>query len=131
MLLKEKISDSSLKTLIKNKILIEWEIIVSRFEKQEKTHNESISLSDVQVDTINNIKSRFEKHQSVLLHGATGSGKTDIYISLIEEQLKEGQVRGYGSTRIEEEHKGWSQEERYGEHTLDEEHWTHKDHQHR
>jgi len=90
LLLKEEISDSSVKTLVKNKILIEWEIVVSRLEKQENIKSETINLSSTQRAVKQDISSKFQDHQSVLLHGATGSGKTEIYISLIEEQLKAG-----------------------------------------
>lgn len=87
---KEKISDSSLKTLVKNKILLEWEITISRLEKQENAQFDTIKLSGAQKEVTEQIISQFQEHQSVLLHGATGSGKTEIYISLIEDQLKKG-----------------------------------------
>ncbi len=39
---------------------------------------------------INSVKRQFEEKDIVLLHGVTSSGKTEIYIHLIEEQLKLG-----------------------------------------
>ncbi len=87
-LTKENISTSSVNTLVKNKILIEWEETVSRLEKMEKTKTDTIQLSPVQADVKNRITKKFQDHRSVLLHGLTGSGKTEIYINLIQEQLK-------------------------------------------
>ena len=87
---KEEISESSLKTLTKNGIFVEWEITVSRIEKQENSQSDSIKLSDAQEGVVKLINSQFQTFQSVLLHGATGSGKTEIYISMIQEQLKKG-----------------------------------------
>lgn len=89
-LLKDDISASSLKTLIKNNVLIEWEETVSRLEKQESIPHKNFELSTGQKKALQEIIAGFTDHTSVLLHGATGSGKTEIYISLIEEQLHAG-----------------------------------------
>lgn len=90
VLLKEEISKSSLITLIKNKVFIEWEVIVSRLEKAENTKSGTITLSEVQAVVKEDLTASFQQHRSVLLHGATGSGKTEIYISLIQDQIKQG-----------------------------------------
>lgn len=89
-LLKDDISGSSLKTLVKNSILVEWEETVSRLEKQEAVPQKNFELSVSQQTALEEILTSFETHTSVLLHGSTGSGKTEIYISLIEEQLNAG-----------------------------------------
>jgi primosomal protein N' (replication factor Y) (superfamily II helicase) len=36
------------------------------------------------------IKEQFETHQTVLLHGITSSGKTELYIHLIQEMMEQG-----------------------------------------
>ncbi len=89
-LLAEDISPSSLKTLIKNEILIEWEETVSRLPDNNSKSQKTIALSQEQEHSRRLIKSSFETHNTVLLHGITGSGKTEIFIELIKEQIEKG-----------------------------------------
>jgi primosomal protein N' (replication factor Y) len=50
----------------------------------------SRSLSEEQQKAYTEIISCYKEKQTVLLHGVTSSGKTEIYIHLIEEVLKQG-----------------------------------------
>jgi primosomal protein N' (replication factor Y) len=47
-------------------------------------------LSTAQLNALNQIKSSFESKAVTLLHGYTASGKTELYIQLIDEQIKLG-----------------------------------------
>ena len=48
------------------------------------------TLSDAQQAALDQIRAGFAQHKPVLLHGVTGSGKTEIYLHLAAEQLRQG-----------------------------------------
>ncbi len=84
------ISESSLATLIKNSVFEEFEVIVSRFESKVDEALPEITLSEQQRIAQEDILKCFETHATTLLHGITGSGKTEIYIDLIKKALEGG-----------------------------------------
>ena len=89
-LLQKGISTASLQTLIQQEIFIEKDIIVSRLEEIEPITSFNPTLSIAQEKALSTIKDHFITKNAVLLHGVTGSGKTEIYTSLIQEALDNG-----------------------------------------
>ena len=82
-------SSTIIKTLIDKGILEEYCIQTDRVQFNEQSNNNSKKLNIHQEQAFNEIKTSFLEHQITLLHGVTSSGKTEIYVKLIEEQLKE------------------------------------------
>lgn len=83
------LSTSSLNTLIKKTVFEEFEITISRFEPVEETLSIP-ELTEDQEAAYNDILEKFETKETVLLHGITGSGKTNIYLKLIHNAIESG-----------------------------------------
>jgi len=88
--LSQHCSLSSIKTLTKLGILEEWEETVSRLPPLDTSGITTPKLSDLQQLTYREVEQVFEKKNTALLRGITGSGKTEIYISLIQQKLDQG-----------------------------------------
>lgn len=79
-----EISPSSLKILVKNNVLIEEKKEHYRLEYDNKSDDiKKLTLDQKKV--VDSVK--LNESQTYLLHGVTGSGKTEVYIKLIEKVL--------------------------------------------
>ncbi|MFO7829521.1 MAG: primosomal protein N' [Bacteroidales bacterium] len=91
VLIKEsKSNHQTIKSLIKKNILTEYEQITSRLDHSASSTKEIKQLSIAQQHAYDAIHNEFEQKQVALLHGVTSSGKTEIYIQLIKEQIEKG-----------------------------------------
>jgi primosomal protein N' (replication factor Y) len=82
--------DPALKSLVRKGILETELREVSRLDGYHDALQEPVTLNDNQREAFDAIRLHFEKKDVVLLHGITSSGKTEIYIRLILEELRKG-----------------------------------------
>ncbi|MEO8887554.1 MAG: primosomal protein N' [Mucilaginibacter sp.] len=81
---------ASITSLIEKEIFIAEEKTVSRLHDEDDEVYSNFKLSDEQQEVLSSITEQFAKKDVVLLHGVTSSGKTQIYIRLIEEMINRG-----------------------------------------
>jgi len=83
-------SNASCEALIKKNILTAVSIETGRLTDYLSLPEPVKDLSNDQVSALQSLKQCFADKDIALLFGVTSSGKTEIYIHLIEEQLKKG-----------------------------------------
>ncbi len=79
-----------LETLVRKKILKLEMIETERLENHNNRTEAPKKLSESQEKALDQIREHFREKNIVLLHGVTSSGKTEIYVHLIDEQIKQG-----------------------------------------
>lgn len=90
LLKKSGASDAQLKALSEKHILVIEKRATDRIRQLPKDIVIDFILSPAQEKALQEIKESFVQKQVCLLHGVTASGKTQLYIKLIEEQVKQG-----------------------------------------
>ncbi len=87
-------SESSLKTLVKNLVIIPQEEAVSRRKAPaEIVRSAPLKVTDEQkhaLSVFDDMLSGKESRRTMLLHGVTNSGKTEVYMQMIEKVLEQG-----------------------------------------
>jgi primosomal protein N' (replication factor Y) len=84
------VSASVLRELIKKGYLLEYEQEIDRLSSASGETEQPKAFSKAQEAAYGQIKTAFKEKDIVLLHGQTSSGKTEIYIKLIAETIKQG-----------------------------------------
>ncbi len=84
-----KSSSAIIKTLIDKSILEDYHIKTDRIEYSGGQNSALKQLNNFQNQALNEIEKAFKTQPTVLLHGVTSSGKTEIYVKLIEAVLEE------------------------------------------
>lgn len=87
---KSEASAATLKSLIDKGVLEEYFIQHDRVEFSGEASQEIKTLNEAQIKAYDEIKTSFANNDVVLLHGVTSSGKTEIYVRLIEEMIASG-----------------------------------------
>lgn len=90
LLKKSGASEAQLKGLVEKGILKVDRRTVDRIKSLPKDINISFELSPAQQKAFEEINKTLENKSVCLLHGITSSGKTEIYIRLIEQYIKKG-----------------------------------------
>jgi primosomal protein N' (replication factor Y) (superfamily II helicase) len=85
----KKSDNAAIAALVKKNVFTEEKFEVGRLQFESKgTHRKKLTKG--QEKAHDEIVKSFEKHTVSLLHGVTGSGKTELYAKLIEETITQG-----------------------------------------
>ena len=77
--------------LVKRGLLATYEKEVGRLNDGGEPHPERVNkLNPAQQKAMDEIRLKMESKNCVLLHGVTSSGKTEIYINLIQQEIEHG-----------------------------------------
>ncbi|WNH09835.1 primosomal protein N' [Thalassobellus suaedae] len=83
-------SSSIIKTLIDKGIFEEYHIQTDRVQYSGEDNEDTKHLNTYQETALIEVKESFKTHNVSLLHGVTSSGKTEVYVKLIEDALSAG-----------------------------------------
>ena len=84
------VSGAILRTLIDKGVFLEEQRPVSRLQQYTGETQSPHTLDQQQSNALASIQQAWEKTPVTLLHGVTSSGKTEVYIHLIDQVLKQG-----------------------------------------
>ncbi|MDD2476880.1 MAG: primosomal protein N' [Dysgonamonadaceae bacterium] len=85
-----KFSLNILSALLNKNVLEQFLVSTSRLDIEHIETQQAKTLTPHQEDAYNEIKNVFKQKNVCLLHGVTSSGKTEVYIQLIQDALNEG-----------------------------------------
>jgi len=89
------VSAAIIKSLIKKEILEEFYEKTDRVTFSGESSQKGIQLSEIQQKAFSEIENGLKEQDVCLFHGITSSGKTEIYIKLIEKVIESGRQALY------------------------------------
>jgi primosomal protein N' (replication factor Y) (superfamily II helicase) len=84
------VAPAALAELVKRGVLLRNEVEMARLADSAAWADGPVMLTEGQEEARKCIVNAFEQDKPALLFGVTGSGKTEVYIRIIDEMLKEG-----------------------------------------
>ena len=84
------VTSAVIKSLVLKEIVVEIEEEVDRVLDKKEDGALLYTLNEEQSQALKKIESYFQESKTVLLHGVTSSGKTQLYVQLIKDQLEKG-----------------------------------------
>lgn len=81
---------SSINTLLKNNVLDKYLKEVYRLDEEVDIINNNVELNSEQKHAVNIVKKYRNEFRPFLLFGVTGSGKTEVYMNMIDNVIKDG-----------------------------------------
>ena len=90
LLQRANVAPAVLNGLVDKKIFEIYYHEIGRLDKQEKEVVEVNALNEFQQQAYDEIVQSFREKNVCLLHGVTSSGKTEVYIHLIEQAIRQG-----------------------------------------
>ncbi|MBQ7942256.1 MAG: primosomal protein N' [Muribaculaceae bacterium] len=89
------VSQAVLSGVIAKGVLRQYKKEINRFANRVMRVQEKPRLSDEQLRALNEIRESYKEKNITLLHGVTSSGKTSVYVHLIDEVLRKGRQALY------------------------------------
>ena len=89
----EKFSVGRVGTLIEKGALIQFrQEVIRHFDEGKSYEDKLVTLNEKQQKVYESIKEDYDSFNTILLHGITGSGKTEIYLACIEDIINKGKT---------------------------------------